>query len=205
LLQDKFILDLLKENGSLKQIHKNEEIDERYPKIIASIFNKIPEKLNKFLTINKLKIIFIKNKDIKCDEGHLYGYSIYNDFKIFLAIDRSGLLCVKNIVHNLTHELGHFAFCYLIGLSLRDVKVKNLVEKFMEKKEGCSVLADKYMKHIYAQQLRKDNKHIMMDVDIKYHENFAELFRIYIESLISQTFSPMLEKFALNEMLPYLT
>lgn len=185
MLHDTIVKTLLETKiAPLPRSFSREPVDEKYGQSLAIALDKVPAKLQKYLKINKLKISFIKSGKIPkelIDEGHLYGYSDYGKFQIYLAIDRSGMLCVKNILHNFYHELGHFAFLYVIGLSYRNVKVKESLQKF-QSEPSVSILSDKYMKNIYAKKLREANKHMIFGIDIKYHENFAEIFRLYLEN-----------------------
>lgn len=192
----------------LNKIHHVEDIDPNYVKSVSAIIPLLPKNLQKYLKTNKLKVIYIKSGKIPKEfflEGHLHGYSDYSAFSINLSIDRSGMLCVKNLINNFLHEIGHFAFIYLIGLTFRDVTIKKLLDKFIKlsnENPSVSLLADKYMKHEYAKKLREDNKQDILGVDIKYHETFAELFRLIFEDKIGDLQSNLLmREFFKNEIL----
>lgn len=165
----------------------------------------VPKYTREFIGENKLKIRVIEPEKIITDnypEGHMYAYSDIYNYILYITYCKSKLENVKYLIHNVFHELGHYCFINWIGLSFRDEKYKKFIEEFCkltDEEGGVSVFADKYIKEKYGKKLRESGQHLLFNVDIKYHENFAELFRSFMETVLSGKVwkklpTPMLQK-----------
>jgi hypothetical protein len=188
-----------------------EPLDNVIPDLIDKCLSTLHKKIRFFLKENKLRIIIIKPGKLKTEEGHSYAYSLYNEYKIYITKPPTEIK--RNIIHNIYHEIGHFVFMYLIGLSFRDTAVAAIITDFCklsDKERGCTLFADKYMKNEYAKKLREEERHLIHNIDIKYHEQFAELYRTYMTCVFKKEKkwilpTKELQKLFLNSIIPLLS
>lgn len=89
---------------------------------------------------------------------------------------------LKQIPDSILHEIGHLVFFIQLNRCVTNPVLKDAISSFCQVSASpggaCSLLADNYIREKYGKKLRQNNLHIIKGVDIKFHENFAELFRI---------------------------
>lgn len=171
---------------------KEKTTENIYTQTTSLIFSVLPPSIIKYFRDSKIKFFYINKDEAKIrpapeefKEAVSYGYSYLKTGEIFLIKPTivSDIEKLKIIIHHLSHEIGHFVFIFIIGLSYLKQNISDSLQAFFKISDmgGVSGSADKYIKHIYGNYLRKNNKEKLFDIDIKYHENFAEAFRIHIE------------------------
>lgn len=159
-----------------------------YITIIEDIFKNLSPCINIFFRDNKIKFHFISKEKAKLrpcpeefQEALSYGYSYLDKGEIYLIIPPINQ--DKEIKEHAYHEIGHFIFFYLIGLSAHNLDISKFLLLFCKEsllEGGFSILSNKYLKNIYGSIFRKNKKNIISGIDIKYHENFSEGFRLFL-------------------------
>lgn len=167
--------------------------------IIQVTLDIIDEKTFKRLNDSKFKILF-KTEIIKFeDHDKLLASANLKDNTIDLhldlqKLDKNEYLC--QIVHSILHEIGHLIFFSALETCKFDSSLKQNILKFIElcnKYKSFSDLAEKYIKEIYGVKVRQNNLHLIRGVDIKYHESFAEVFRIYHVHKLDKRLDPKIK------------
>jgi hypothetical protein len=136
---------------------------------IKSLADKLPGNVIKHLNKNRVTVKFHK------------GPSEYdrNLKQININIGRD----TKSAGGDFLHEVGHYCFFHLLLSKGRDARFASIIKSFQQCSDfegGATLHADKYLKHIYGNKLRAAGEARLNGVDIKYHEQFAEMFRIYM-------------------------
>lgn len=163
---------------------KENELPEICKLLIEISLNLLSDKL--FKTLKSLNFHIRLKKAIEKLENHdkLLASANLLDNTIDLYLDHTQLKddsYLQQIPHSILHEVGHLVFYCLIKDCKTDSELKQNIAKFCEvsdKEGGVSPLSDNYLKHIYGKKLREAQKTVIKGIDIKYHENFAEIFRL---------------------------
>jgi len=152
--------------------------------LIEVSLNLLSDKL--FKTLKSLNFHIRLKKVIEKLENHdkLLASANLLDNTIDLYIDHSKISddsYLQQIPHSILHEVGHLVFYSLIKDCKVDSELKQNIANFCEvssKEGGVSLLSDNYIKHIYGKKLREAKRNEIKGIDIKFHENFAEVFRL---------------------------
>lgn len=130
--------------------------------------------------------VIVKKGEYKVENKHkVLAYADLLAFNVTLHLNEEQLPkddYLIQIPDAILHELGHLRFQQLINLAMLDPKIKQeLLDfcKICDAEGGVTLFADKYIKEEYGKKLREEKQHIINGIDIKYHENFAELFKLY--------------------------
>lgn len=172
-------------NKSLKGKNLNPKGLSFYSLLINVMLGAIDEVFYNYLKEKKLKVI-IKEGNYKVEDKHqVLACADLLSFDITLYLNPTELHkenYLQQIPDALFHELGHLRFQHLINLSMLSTELKHKVLNFCELSNiegGVTLFANKYIKEEYGKKLREEDKHIINGIDIKYHENFAEFFKVY--------------------------
>lgn len=168
-----------------------------YIKTAGLVFSQLSPVLYNYIKDNNVRISFpskeeakIRPKPEEFADAVSYGY-LYLDTREIYIVKPEGVPDIEKIsliVEHLAHEIGHLVFIYILGISYNSQELSLLLFDFFaatDKEGGFTPHAEKYVKEIYGVLLRQAGKEKIFSVDIKYHENFAEIFSLFIQYQIS--------------------
>jgi hypothetical protein len=194
-----------------KQEHKIKTASSDFPDIVYKIIQVSLDILDQDLFDRLTKVeckILIKNEIVKFeDHDKLLASANFRDNTIDLHIDKNQLdnnNYLVQIIHSILHEIGHLVFYAALDVCKVEEVLKNNVLKFFEvcnTYKSFSPLAEKYLKEVYGKQIRENNLHMIRGVDIKYHECFAEMFRIYHVHKLDKLLDPKIQISVPKELL----
>lgn len=155
------------------------------PSIIDLCLAYLDKPIFEYLKKRNLKINVYDGSHKVKQEDKLLACADLNTFEISIYVDKTKqdvLSYIKQLPEALFHEIGHISFSILIDKCKEDSSLKQDILNFCDYTDaegGCTLFAHNYVKEKYGKKLREENKHLINNIDIKYHENYAEFFQVY--------------------------
>lgn len=158
-----------------------------YTSIINTCLAWLEKPLFEYLRKLGLKIVVQDSSHKINKEEKLFACADYNKFEITVYINKNYIKenkhsYIKQLPEAIFHEIGHIYFCILIDKCKENEELKKDIQDFCmntDTEGGCTLFAHNYVKENYGKKLRAEGKHLINNIDIKYHENFAEFFQMY--------------------------
>lgn len=160
--------------------------------LLQSATSLLPQAILRHLSLNNVTVKILQ-------DGR--EASVYNNELKEIRLNK------KTLIEDFFHEVGHYVFYQLIesqgtydgfAVVIKEFEKNSILEG------GCTLHADKYIKEIYGKKLREHDEAVLNGVDIKFHEQFAEMFKLHYtehaSTRIPKTYEVFLKLMDLLEM-----